>query len=139
MASTGLTLRRLRRLAGEHTQAEAARLVGVSRQRVNELARKHGLAFLARSISAAPPRPACHHCGCPHDGPFSRCDACREAQKERDKAQRAEWREAGRCTRCGRTPIPGMLQCRQCVSNQRRRRRLRAKGRRRNSELPVHQ
>jgi len=57
------TLDELRKLSATHSQSEAARALGITRQRVSQLARRHGLTF--RSGWKTTPRKPCIVCGLP--------------------------------------------------------------------------
>lgn len=115
------------RLLGEATLEEAGDLIGVSRERIRQLAavviteilRELGLLDTIGRVRgphcALRPGGVCRYCGKPTGSSRIRqCQACRD----RDEATRAELRrrrrEAGLC-RCGR-PLedPGLISCRKC-------------------------
>lgn len=68
------TVRRLRRLAKTHTQASAARVLGVSRQIVHKLAQKYCIRFSSRRTTPKPP--TCRRCAFRKNG-ASRCLRCK--------------------------------------------------------------
>lgn len=71
----GVSVNRLRQLAKTVTQVEAATKLKISRQRIHQLARSHGITFVEREVATAPVY--CSRCRRRRHRGYDRCLRCR--------------------------------------------------------------
>ena len=119
LQATGKWTKQLRAMAAAKVAlSDAARELGISRQRASAIAKRAGILFLRRPAAkrdrARKRLPgSCSECGgAMGEGRWVRCEKCRSAAAERERAKVAERRRAELCPRCGREPEEGKVRAR---------------------------